>query len=280
LRHGSWENLLEVLPPGGVVLQRSTTRSVKHDEGEAPVPEIDEDLPVNIRERRPDARRRRVIALVLAGAGLTASIIAGAALASSATAGGAAEAGLANPAPAEPTASAESPEATEPAASVPFIEESQSESTTDVITESAADVTHATGSGTSEAPEADTEAEAVAPEDAEPIRYDASTDIATIPRPPAEWTVDQVANAEVWLTQQSIIADCMLEKGFEYVFVPYWTYPDKYTPGNENWDGDFSSEKGIALDGEPDRGLGVDYDWKEAGCHGYAVHVTGMDNAN
>lgn len=258
-----------MLPPGGVVLQRSTTRSVKHDEGEAPVPEIEEDLPVNVRERRPDARRRRGrIALVLAGAGLTASIIAGAALGSSATAGGVAEAGHANPAPAEPTASAE------------FIEKSQSESATDVITESAADVTDATGSATSEAPEADTEAEAVAPEDAEPIRYDASTDIATIPRPPAEWPADQLANAEVWLTQQSIIADCMLEKGFEYVFVPYWTFPDKYTPGNENWDGDFSSPKGIALDGEPDRGLGDDYDWKEAGCHGYAVHVTGMDNAN
>ncbi|HYI34903.1 MAG TPA: hypothetical protein VEX88_15700 [Glaciibacter sp.] len=245
------------------------------------MPEIEEDLPVNVRERRPDARRRRGrIALVLAGAGLTASIIAGAALGSSATAGGVAEAGHANPAPAEPTASAEPPAPTEPTASAEFIEKSQSESATDVITESAADVTDATGSATSEAPEADTEAEAVAPEDAEPIRYDASTDIATIPRPPAEWPADQLANAEVWLTQQSIIADCMLEKGFEYVFVPYWTFPDKYTPGNENWDGDFSSPKGIALDGEPDRGLGDDYDWKEAGCHGYAVHVTGMDNAN
>ncbi len=115
---------------------------------------------------------------------------------------------------------------------------------------------------------------------AEPVTYDASTDITTIPRPPAGWSPSELANAEVWLLQQSIVADCMLDKGFEYVFMPWWMFPQKYNPGSENWDGDFSSPKGIALDGEPDRGLGEDYDWREAGCYGYAVHVTGMDNAN
>jgi hypothetical protein len=115
---------------------------------------------------------------------------------------------------------------------------------------------------------------------AEPVTYDASTDITTIPRPPAGWSPSELANAEVWLLQQSIVADCMLDKGFDYVFMPWWMFPPKYNPGSENWDGDFGSPKGIALDGEPDRGLGEDYDWREAGCYGYAVHVTGMDNAN
>lgn len=121
-----------------------------------------------------------------------------------------------------------------------------------------------------------------------PPRYDASTDIATIPRPPADWPAGELANAEVWLEQQGIIGDCMLELGYDYVFTPWWLIPlpkpgepvEPIPANTENWDGDFSSPKGVALWGEPDRGLGDDYDWREAGCDGYAVHVTGMDNAN
>ncbi len=91
-----------------------------------------------------------------------------------------------------------------------------------------------------------------------------------------------MANVEVWLEQAGIIADCMLEQGYEYHFTPWYLY----TPGerslinSENWDGDMTSPKAVALWGAPDRGLGEDYNWREAGCHGYAVHVTGMDDAN
>ena len=41
-----------------------------------------------------------------------------------------------------------------------------------------------------------------------------------------------------------------------------------------------TSPKGIALWGPPDQGLGDAYDWRNAGCHGYAVHVTGRDDAH
>ncbi len=112
--------------------------------------------------------------------------------------------------------------------------------------------------------------------------YDASTDIATIPRPPAEWPESELANAEVWLEQKGIIGDCMAEQGYEYLFTPWWLVPpgERLPTYPENSGGDFRSPAGIALNGEPDRGLGDDYDWRTAGCIGYAVHVTGMDNAN
>lgn len=114
----------------------------------------------------------------------------------------------------------------------------------------------------------------------EPPRYDASTDIATIPRPPADWPASEVASHDAWLQQQEIIADCMLEQGFDYTYTPFYLVPPGYDWGTENSDDDIRSPKGIALGGSPDQGLGEDYDWRNAGCHGYAVHVTGMDNAN
>ena len=101
-----------------------------------------------------------------------------------------------------------------------------------------------------------------------PPEYDATTDISTIPRPSADWPVD----VEVWLEQQAIIADCMLEQGYEYVFTPYSAHP----PGPlvpihpENVDGDITSPK-ESPSGPPDQGLGDAYDWRNAGCHGYAV---------
>lgn len=109
---------------------------------------------------------------------------------------------------------------------------------------------------------------------AEPPIYDASTDIATIPRPPADWSADQLANAEIWLTQSAIIGDCMLEKGYEYHFTPSWQ-------GSTPWKfADHAPSEALALWGPTDRGLGDDYDWRDAGCQGYAVHVTGMDDAH
>ncbi|MGX5695709.1 hypothetical protein ACWKWP_05870 [Agromyces soli] len=115
-----------------------------------------------------------------------------------------------------------------------------------------------------------------------PGLYDASTDLATIPRPPADWPQSELDNAEVWLTQQGIIADCMLEKGFDYQFVPWWlATSDQLAAPSWGYSAHLDEAAWLeALDGPPDRGLGEDYDWREAGCQGYAVHVTGMDDAN
>jgi hypothetical protein len=123
---------------------------------------------------------------------------------------------------------------------------------------------------------------AAPPVESGPPRYDASTDIATIPPPPADWPADEVANAKISLTQKEIIADCMLEKGYDFYFTPHWLYAPGQTPTSytQNWDGDRESAKAAALWGPTDQGLGADYDWRNAGCRGYAVHVTGMDDAN
>ncbi|QEO15052.1 hypothetical protein FLP10_11975 [Agromyces intestinalis] len=106
--------------------------------------------------------------------------------------------------------------------------------------------------------------------------FDASTDIAVIPRL-ADSHGDDPANTEIWLTQQGIIADCMLEAGFTYTFTPYWLRVEG--DWGTGWAG-YTDEFKLALDGAPDRPLGDDYDWTTAGCIGYAVHVTGMDDAH
>lgn len=205
---------------------------------------------VREKESRRTPRGSR-IALTVVGIGIVATIAAGATLAVSATAS-IAEAGLggagSEPAPA-PVA--------------------------DVVADfaDAVPLEHVTAPAAPAAPAAE----------AGPPIYDASTDIATIPRPPADWPAE-LGNSEVWLEQQGIIADCMLDQGYEYHFTAYWLIPSGWLRDNglfdENVDGDITSPKGVALYGPPDQGLGEDYDWRTAGCVGYAVHVTGMDDAN
>ncbi|BDZ65065.1 hypothetical protein [Agromyces mangrovi Wang et al. 2018] len=132
-----------------------------------------------------------------------------------------------------------------------------------------------TGSAASDSKEpADEPATAgvVGPDD--PI-YDASTDISTIPRPPADWPASELEGAEIWLAQQGITADCMLEQGFAYEFTPSWLRT-QFSP--TAWPA-YSDEYDLALWG-PNLASGADYDWRNAGCVGYAVHVTGMDDAN
>ncbi|QAY73058.1 hypothetical protein ET445_06550 [Agromyces protaetiae] len=106
--------------------------------------------------------------------------------------------------------------------------------------------------------------------------YDATTDLAAIPRD-ADQDPSEAANAEEWLSTQGITADCMADKGFDYTFTPFWLATVEYltTPRPAA-----SPEWREALDGAPDRGLGADYDWSEAGCWGYAVHVMGNDDAH
>jgi hypothetical protein len=115
--------------------------------------------------------------------------------------------------------------------------------------------------------------------------YDASTDIATIPRPVDD---PDPANTEIWLTQQSIIADCMQEKGLEYRYTGYWLVPPGVT-----WEqrqhaldeaqagtAEFEALHGVSEFGPDDPDVAPEYSWEDAGCVGYAVHVTGMDDAH
>jgi hypothetical protein len=124
---------------------------------------------------------------------------------------------------------------------------------------------------------------AAAASDVPPV-YDADTDFATIPAPPAEWPESELLNADVWLAQQEIVGDCMQEQGFDYSFTPFWLnvpMPDEQeTDEPINLNGAPGSAQWVALWGADDQPLGEDYDWQQAGCHGYAVHVTGMDDAN
>lgn len=111
--------------------------------------------------------------------------------------------------------------------------------------------------------------------------YNADTDLATIPRMPADSPTSEKENGEIWLLQQQITAICMRDKGYDYIFTPYWLYPPGYVPrGTENWDGDRRSPKGIALMGDPANDDVYGWDWTTAGCSGYAVHETGMDGVN
>ena len=104
--------------------------------------------------------------------------------------------------------------------------------------------------------------------------FDATTDPASIVIPPTnDWGE---ANTGIWEAQQQIIAKCMADQGFWYA----WTNnralldPERRTM--------VLSEDGPAaeLAEYGDTPLGDAYDWTRAGCHGYAVHVTGMDDAN
>ncbi|UOE43855.1 hypothetical protein [Agromyces larvae] len=104
--------------------------------------------------------------------------------------------------------------------------------------------------------------------------YGAQTDPATIPLPEG-LTDAQAANARIWLQQSVIIAQCMAEQGFEYFFTPYW---QRQATSNLVSPVPVGSPAWFALTGET--GAGDAYRWEDAGCQGYAVHVTGMDDAN
>ncbi|WP_314140192.1 hypothetical protein [uncultured Plantibacter sp.] len=101
--------------------------------------------------------------------------------------------------------------------------------------------------------------------------YDATTDPADIVP-----STDPTFSDGIWEAQQQIVAKCMADQGFWYA----WTNnralldPERRTM--------VLSEDGPAaeLAEYGDTPLGDAYDWTRAGCHGYAVHVTGMDDAN
>jgi len=102
--------------------------------------------------------------------------------------------------------------------------------------------------------------------------FDADTDVSTIDLSGIpEW--DDVENMKVWLQQQAVVADCMAEQGYRYTFSLYWERPIAAEPSN--------GDPGYvhALYGS-DGNVGDAYRWQDAGCVGYAVHVTGQDDAH
>ncbi|MBD8465476.1 hypothetical protein IFU30_04255 [Plantibacter sp. CFBP 8798] len=101
--------------------------------------------------------------------------------------------------------------------------------------------------------------------------YDATTDPASIVP-----STDSYLSDGIWEAQQQIIAKCMADQGFWYA----WTNdrskildPLFGMVMSETTDAAFLARWGTNPDDQP-------YDWKLAGCHGYAVHVTGMDDAH
>ena len=114
--------------------------------------------------------------------------------------------------------------------------------------------------------------------------FDVTDDISTIPIP-ASFSPDEAANGKVWLQQAALDAKCMADKGFTFTYTPYWLRPPR-PPGAPIVILPLPKDKSIgtpfwdALWGSADQPLGDDYDWRQAGCHGYSVHVTGMDNEN
>lgn len=115
--------------------------------------------------------------------------------------------------------------------------------------------------------------------------YDETSDLDLIPRPSAEFIENWALDVETGLMQSHIEAVCMAEKGFKAAFIPMW----------QTWETGDSMAVLAELDafnesqnpewqeaywGAPDQPIGEDYDWKQAGCVGEAVHYTGMDDAN
>ncbi|MBD8101649.1 hypothetical protein IFR14_04445 [Plantibacter sp. CFBP 8775] len=89
-------------------------------------------------------------------------------------------------------------------------------------------------------------------------------------------STDSYLSDGIWEAQQQIIAKCMADQGFWYA----WTNdrskildPLFGMVMSETTDAAFLARWGTNPDDQP-------YDWKLAGCHGYAVHVTGMDDAH
>jgi len=110
-------------------------------------------------------------------------------------------------------------------------------------------------------------------------QYGADTDAAAIDYP-ANYDETQVADAKTWVQTQTLTAQCMADKGFDYRFMLPWER-DRNDRGNW-WPTTVAEDQqdaaALALDGQP--GVGGEYRWEDAGCWGWAVHVMGNDDAN
>ncbi len=95
----------------------------------------------------------------------------------------------------------------------------------------------------------------------------------TTPPPPPE-------KRREWLAFQQIVRDCMTAAGQEYLYWEWWNpksaQSNRFPPMPAELTSDEYAAWDLALYG--DSGLGADYDWEQAGCWGYAVHLTGGTN--
>ncbi|WP_173921577.1 hypothetical protein [Agromyces sp. Marseille-P2726] len=85
---------------------------------------------------------------------------------------------------------------------------------------------------------------------------------------------------QAWLAFQQIVRECMAESGYEYLYWEWWnpsSHPtNRFAPMPADLPPDEVAAWELALHG--DAGVGDDYRWQQAGCWGYAVHVTGGTN--
>lgn len=104
--------------------------------------------------------------------------------------------------------------------------------------------------------------------------YDVRTPSASIVIP--EYNDFGEKNDGVWEQQQAIAARCMAEQGFWFAWtndrslLAMRTDPMIQTDGSEE---SYLAQWGTNPSDQP-------YDWRLAGCHGYAVHVAGMDDTH
>ncbi|RZU63755.1 hypothetical protein EV379_0044 [Microterricola gilva] len=105
-------------------------------------------------------------------------------------------------------------------------------------------------------------------------------------------TPAEQAERTAWLEQQAIVRDCMEEQGFEYLYFEWWSpeflealrvfqssdgQGDPLPPKPPGLSAEERAAWELAEGGVND---GEVYDWKDAGCWGYAVHVMGNDESN
>lgn len=132
---------------------------------------------------------------------------------------------------------------------------------------------------------------------AEPI--DSLPDLPSIPSLEGQKLANDEGMVDVWDLQQYYIAQCMAEQGFEWRWAYYSTdFPGGLPVEFGTQSGHIPNRvKGYILPGSWDdqtpgfqealwgeNSIGGDpnyeYSWDTAGCHGYAVHVTGQDDAH
>lgn len=82
---------------------------------------------------------------------------------------------------------------------------------------------------------------------------------------------------QAWLAFQQIVRECMAGAGHEYLYWEWWNpAPDasnRFPAMPADLAADEAAAWNLALNG--DAPAGATSEWKDAGCWGYAVHVTG-----
>jgi hypothetical protein len=85
------------------------------------------------------------------------------------------------------------------------------------------------------------------------------------------------AEQEAWLAFQQIVRECMADARQDYLYWEWWNPgPDtsnRFPPMPADLTADEAAAWNLALNGNARAGAA--YRWKDAGCWGYAVHITG-----